>query len=358
MGSAETTVGFGLVVHQRKNFKKKAAEASEASRLARTRARSPHARVMATQREGAKSSAKVAVVIFARLPTPGKAKTRLAASVGDANAAEFYRRTAERVFASTSRCDDAASRTLFFSDPTESNAIANWLARCDPDARDGMRASAQKDVPDLGERMRDALNRAMSTGVHGFGAEKAVVVGTDVPDLSAEHITLACRALDDNDVVFGPAEDGGYYLVGVRRRRRRRRRDDERDDDAGGGDDFVPLDDGDDGGAHPALFADIPWSTATVLEDSVRAAESAGLDVAPRGTLPTLRDVDVVDDVARWAEERRRRDGASAWEEHPLRECAETLLKASAEREASVGEGEGGQGEERDDAPRASGVAE
>ena len=65
------------------------------------------------------SSDPAALVVFARLPIPGKAKTRLAKDVGDANAAEFYARMAERIFTVTSRCERISSRTVFFSERGE-----------------------------------------------------------------------------------------------------------------------------------------------------------------------------------------------------------------------------------------------
>ena len=68
-----------------------------------------------------------ALVVFARLPIPGKAKTRLAKDVGEANAAEFYARMAERIFTVTSRCERTSSRTVFFSERAEEDGIRRWL---------------------------------------------------------------------------------------------------------------------------------------------------------------------------------------------------------------------------------------
>lgn len=65
--------------------------------------------------------------------------------------------------------------------------------------------------PDLGQRMQHALEQVLA-----LGHARAVVVGTDVPDLAAAHLSSALRAVECYDVVFGPAEDGGYYLVGIR----------------------------------------------------------------------------------------------------------------------------------------------
>ena len=156
-----------------------------------------------------------AVVLFARLPVPGKAKTRLAKDVGPDAAADLYRRMAERAFAATASSSRAASRTLCFSEASEAEGIQRWVETMGDRS---LRIAPQCASPDLGERMRYALTRALERGGEGGGrCAKAIVVGTDVPDLSAAHVDAAAAALDDHDVVFGPAVDGGYYLLGVRR---------------------------------------------------------------------------------------------------------------------------------------------
>lgn len=111
---------------------------------------------------------------------------------------------------------------------------------------------------DLGQRMDHALTAAFT---HGYA--HAVLVGTDIPNLSAQHYERAKALLQTTDVVLGPTEDGGYYLVGAKQ----------------------PV---------PALFAEIPWSTGDVLAQSQARAEQAGLVV---GLLDSERDLDTFDDV-------------------------------------------------------------
>jgi glycosyltransferase A (GT-A) superfamily protein (DUF2064 family) len=92
-----------------------------------------------------------------------------------------------------------------------------------------------------------------------------VVVGTDIPGLDAGTIRKAAQALEDADVVIGPATDGGYYLIGLNESR-------------------------------PELFEGIPWSTSEVLADTTRAAERAHLRVSllePKTDVDTLPDVPV-----------------------------------------------------------------
>jgi uncharacterized protein len=90
---------------------------------------------------------------------------------------------------------------------------------------------------------------------------QAIVVGTDIPDVSAAILVQAAQLLDAHDVVFGPVEDGGYYLVGMK-------------------------------APQPAVFQDVSWSTSVVLAQSLQKAAAAGLRVAPVHSLPRLRDID------------------------------------------------------------------
>ena len=114
---------------------------------------------------------------------------------------------------------------------------------------------------DLGERLTYAFAQAFAGG-----AARAVVIGTDCPGLSAALLGQAFEELRTHDLVVGPADDGGYYLLGLSAPR-------------------------------PALFANKAWSTATVLADTLADAARLHLRVA---RLPTLHDVDGAPDLARW----------------------------------------------------------
>ncbi len=111
---------------------------------------------------------------------------------------------------------------------------------------------------DLGRRMHHAL-----TDVFSRGHRYALLVGTDTPTLTRHHYVRAAEMLRSHDVVFGPTEDGGYFLVGLKR----------------------PI---------PALFDKISWSTAHVLAQSQAQANMLGLAV---GLLDRERDLDTFDDV-------------------------------------------------------------
>lgn len=111
----------------------------------------------------------------------------------------------------------------------------------------------------LGHRLNDAF-------VQGFqaGLERIVIIGSDCPEIDATHLEQAFCQLHSHDVVLGPAQDGGYYLVGLRR-------------------------------ACAELFQGITWGTEQVFKQTVAIATQLGLSLA---TLETLRDVDRPEDIA------------------------------------------------------------
>lgn len=197
-----------------------------------------------------------AIVVMAKRPLPGLAKTRLARGIGDAAAARlaeaFLRDTLDHAAA-------VADATLVVAfTPTQDEAYFRALAPF----------AALVPQPDatLGERMDAAV-----CAVHAEGC-RIVVVGTDAPHVGPERLRAAFAALNDADVCLGPSEDGGYYLVGLRR----------------------PT---------PELFVGVDWSTDRVLAQTLEHANALDLTVA---ILPTERDVDEADDLARLTERLRQ----------------------------------------------------
>lgn len=113
----------------------------------------------------------------------------------------------------------------------------------------------------LGERMRAALAHLV-----GRGAPSAILVGTDIPLLTVAHLAAARDLLETSGgVVLGPAEDGGYFLVGMQQ-------------------------------VHAALFDGVDWGTASVLTDTLRLADRAGIEVR---LIEGCYDVDTMDDLRR-----------------------------------------------------------
>lgn len=187
------------------------------------------------------------LIVFARAPRLGRVKSRLAADIGAVAAWVFYRRTLDGLLRRLN--GHGRWRTLIAVTPDGAcNGPAFWPP--------GWRPIKQGNGG-LGQRMERAM-KAMPAG-------PVVIVGADVPDIGPAHIAGAFRALGDHDAVFGPATDGGYWLVGLRRR---------------------PV--------MPEIFNGVRWSTEHALADTL-----ANL---PPGAarLQTLDDVDDGAGLERW----------------------------------------------------------
>jgi rSAM/selenodomain-associated transferase 1 len=178
-------------------------------------------------------------IVFARAPRLGTVKRRLACGVGERAALRFHQGTAERLLRALAR--DRRFETLLALTPDR----AGWRVPV-PSAKQGR--------GDLGTRMHRACARVPRGQV--------VIVGSDIPGVGAEHVAAAFRALGAADAVFGPALDGGYWLVGLGPRRP----------------------------ARP--FAGVRWSSEFALRDTL--ANFAGRRVA---FLRPMRDVDTADDL-------------------------------------------------------------
>jgi hypothetical protein len=193
------------------------------------------------------------LVVFVKHPAPGAVKTRLAAAIGPAAAAGLYRALAEHVLEATTPAGREYERLVFFDPPEARDEMRSWLP--------GVRLIAQSGG-DLGDRMSDAVSRAFARG-----ASRVAIVGTDAPGLSRETVAEALDALDSADVVMGPTEDGGYYLLALREPR-------------------------------PELFAGVAWSTPRVADETRARAAAARLVVRE---LECRRDLDTVEDLrAAW----------------------------------------------------------
>ena len=140
--------------------------------------------------------------IFAKHWEPGKVKTRLARTIGESHAATLH---ALFVGALIERLADVAERRVIaFSPPEARSSFAGVV-------HDRYELVAQCDG-DLGQRMQALFVAALAW------AERVVLIGSDAPDLPRERLIAAFAALEQSDVVLGPAADGGYYLLGLARR--------------------------------------------------------------------------------------------------------------------------------------------
>ncbi len=183
------------------------------------------------------------LLIFLKNPIPGQVKTRLARTVGPDEATRIYRFLLEKTRQAALRAS-ATQRWLFYAD---------GLPAVDDGWSDAVFTKHVQCAGDLGERMADAFQRAFAAG-----AARAVIIGSDCPELSDERLSEAFSALDHSDAVLGPTPDGGYYLLGLRQ-------------------------------LHLALFQGISWSTPAVLAQTLDAVQQQGLRYH---LLPPLADID------------------------------------------------------------------
>lgn len=142
---------------------------------------------------------KQALIIFARNPVRGKVKTRLAATMGDNKALSIYQSLLEHTVQITQQlpCD----RYVFYADGISKNDV--WP--------DHLYLKKNQEGNDLGQRMLHAFDTLFQ-----LGYQKIIIIGTDCFELSSSILLDAFTALDEKEVVIGPSEDGGYYLLGMR----------------------------------------------------------------------------------------------------------------------------------------------
>lgn len=144
-------------------------------------------------------TSKKALIIFTRNPELGKCKTRLAATIGDENALEVYKFLLNHTASVAGNVK--ADRYVFYSENIQQDDL--WNASV-------FRKKLQHGA-DLGARMHNAFSELLA-----MGYEKVVIIGSDLLDLNADLINEAYTQLESNDVVIGPALDGGYYLLGMK----------------------------------------------------------------------------------------------------------------------------------------------
>ena len=195
-----------------------------------------------------------AIIIFVKFPQKGKVKTRLAKDTGANFATEFYRICAEHILSEIKKLKkDNFSAYVYCDSNFELEKVAGWVGK-------EFIVKAQIDG-DLGERMSRSFNEVFHEGF-----SKALIIGTDVPDINSDLINSAASKLDENDFVIGPSSDGGYYLLGMNR----------------------PI---------TEIFQDFNWSTSLVLQNTLDKIKSLELKV---DLLDELIDVDTKNDLKNW----------------------------------------------------------
>ena len=187
------------------------------------------------------------VQVFTRPPIPGQVKTRLIPELGEAGAADLHAELAS-----------LALEALEASDLDYELWCASDIDHPFFDGFEVIRKPQQG--KDLGERMENAMKDGLSR------ASKVILIGTDLPTLDIDYLRKAFESLDAHQITLGPADDGGYGLIGS-------------------------------SGDLPDVFSDIPWGSSEVLEITCHRLNAARINFS---LLPLLWDVDTPEDFLRY----------------------------------------------------------
>ena len=184
------------------------------------------------------------LIIFTRNPELGKVKTRLAKTVGDEKALEIYKFLLQKTNEVSSKVN--SDKAVYYSVKVREKDIWSSI----------FFQKHQQIGGNLGIRMSNAFKNSFNAGY-----QKALIIGSDLYDLTPQHIENAFHALDTNDAVIGPAEDGGYYLLGMN-------------------------------SLQEKIFLNKNWGTETVRRDTLKDLKDKKVHL-----LPVLNDVDIFEDI-------------------------------------------------------------
>ena len=201
------------------------------------------------------------LIVFTRFPEPGKTKTRLIPALGPNGAARLQRQMTEHIIAAAAKLSNRPGLTIeVYHEGGNTDLMQEWLG--------SQFAYRSQGTGNIGRRMLRAFENAFQDEM-----ATAVIVGSDIPKISANIIQQAFEGLQKNDLVLGPAHDGGYYLIGIKN--------------------TIPAE------TYNCLFDDINWGTGRVLSQTVQTAWESGLRFI---LLEPLDDVDSPVDLHIWQE--------------------------------------------------------
>ncbi len=190
-----------------------------------------------------------ALIIFIRNPFLGKVKTRLAHSLGAEQALTIYTKllkiTREQSILVNAQC------YLYYSDHIEQDAWSEntFIKRV-------------QFGEDLGARMANAFNEVLQTH------SKAIIIGSDCPYITGQIIDHSFHLLSNNDVILGPAKDGGYYLLGMK-------------------------------STSPSLFVSMPWSESNLYEKTIEKLNQLNYTYT---SLSKMEDIDTEEEWNRYVQ--------------------------------------------------------
>jgi len=195
------------------------------------------------------------LVLFTRFPVPGATKTRLIPALGVEGAASLQKRLTEKIVAEYMLLPQHETNLLIHFCGGDEEQMEQWL---------GKQSFYRQPDTDLGTRMAHGLQSAAA-----MGADHILLVGSDIPELTAPILSQGFAALRRVMTVLGPSCDGGFYAIGIPAQLT--------------------------GELLPDLFADIAWSTSTVFATIRTRLTASGY---PPLLLPMLRDIDTPEDLA------------------------------------------------------------
>lgn len=185
-----------------------------------------------------------ALIIFIRNPELGKVKTRLAKTIGDENALEIYKELILHTMETTKNLE--CDVFVFYDKKIEENDI--WSNE--------IYHKFVQTGEDLGEKMQNAFQKLFD-----INYQNCIIIGSDLFDLNEKLIIDAFQLLDKKDAILGPAEDGGYYLLGLKK-------------------------------IIPAIFKTKNWGTSSVFADTLKDLENLKVDFTEK-----LNDIDTFEDL-------------------------------------------------------------
>ena len=184
------------------------------------------------------------LLIFTRNPEFGKVKTRLARDIGHQAALDIYKFLLAHTAKICTPLD--TEKAVYYSEEIPNNDL--WNATV---------FQKKKQIgEDLGERMQNAFSEGFN-----LGYSKIIIIGSDLYDIETKDLEQAFKVLNNHEIVIGPAEDGGYYLLGMKQ-------------------------------LHPKLFKNKNWGTATVLQDTINELKKSNYKL-----LEKRNDVDLYSDI-------------------------------------------------------------
>lgn len=183
------------------------------------------------------------IIVFVKNIKLGKVKTRLAKTIGNQGAFEVYSELVKVTESATK--NTTTDKRIYFSDAVVDTKWQNDYKTVQEGAN-------------LGERMKNAFKKGFADGY-----QRIVLIGSDLPDINSNHLQDGLKALNKNDVVFGPAIDGGYYLIGLTK-------------------------------MHDFVFNNKPWSEPNLLDVTLNELKQKNISYT---LLKALNDIDTFEDL-------------------------------------------------------------